>query len=78
MYCMFTHIMHQIESPTTTEQIQQLIASEEFLSLCLDCGYAKPCTRIVIEDKEDIIQIIALDYLVHRVQAEIDQIAEGL
>lgn len=44
----------------------------------MDCGYAKPYTRIVIEDKEDIIQIIALDYLVYRVQAEIDQIAEGL
>ena len=73
--CFFTG---QIESTTTTEQIQQMLSSEEFLTLCFECGYTKPWTRVSIEDKEDVIRIIALDHLVYRVHAEIDQLAEGL
>lgn len=77
VYTMFA-LLHQIESATTTEQLQELLSSEEFLSVCFECGYTKPHTQVSVEDKEDVIRIIALDYLVYRVQAEIDQLAEGL
>ena len=71
-------LSHRIASATMTKQMQELLSLEEFLSVCLERGYTKPWTQVSIEDKEDVIHIIALDYLVYRVQAEIDQLAEGL
>lgn len=75
--CIHTYTLHSLvichtKFITITEQLQQLISTEEFSSLCFDCGYIKPCTQVVIDDKDDIIRAIALDFLIYRGQAEID------
>lgn len=76
MHCLaLLCLILQIESAATTEDLRQLLSEDDFH---LDCGYTKPSVLVTLQDKEELIQIIALDYLVYRSQAEIDQLIEGL
>ena len=74
---MFNVSILQIESTTNTDELQQLLSEDDFL-FCLDSGYTKPLAHVTVQDKEEMIQIVALDYLVYRSQAETDQLIEGL
>lgn len=67
----------QIESATTTDDLRQMLSKDDFY---LDCGYTKPSVLVTLQDKKELTQVIALDYLVYiyRSQAETDQLTEGL
>lgn len=67
----------QIESATTTDELQQLLSKDDFL-FCLDSGYTKPSTLVTIHDKEELIQMVALDYLLYKSEAETNELMEGL
>ena len=56
----------------------QIVQSEDDFLLCLDSGYLKPSAQVFVQKKEKMLQIIALDYLVHKSQGETDQLIEGL
>ena len=73
--CIVVCLIFQIESATTTEGLRQMLSEDEFY---LDCGYTKPSVLVTLQDKKELTQVIALDYLVYRSQAETDQLAEGL
>ena len=67
------------------QQMQSMVCVEDFRTfaneICdviLDCGFTKPLSRLVISDKVDVVQSIALHHVILKTLGELSQFREGL
>ena len=66
----------QIDGATTTVELQSLVKLERF-DFRFNCGYTKPATNIVIDDKDPFIKAIWLHYAYFLPHAELQQLQKG-
>ena len=66
----------QIDGATTTVELQSLVKLERF-DFQFNCGYTKPATRILIDDKDPFIKAIWLHYTYFLPHAELQQLQKG-
>ena len=62
---------------SNTDKELQTVVDTNFSTL-LDRGVTKPSTSISLDDKMEIVQAVALHYVILWSKAELDQFAEGL
>lgn len=54
------------------------ICVEENYDEILDCGFTKPSSRLLITDKVDVVQSVALHHVILKTLGELSQFREGL
>lgn len=59
-------------------EFQSLLQSEGFANFLIDCGYCKPICNISLSDKDDILRMVTLHYLLFRISQETEQFVKGL
>lgn len=50
----------------------------ENYDMILDCGFTKPSSRLLITDKIDVVQSVALHHVILKTLGELSQFREGL
>ena len=67
----------QISECGSDLELRELLNSEDF-NFRFDCGFSKPSSTIMINEKETIISELSLHYIVLRVLGEIEQFVKGI
>ena len=70
------HIALQVQSATTTEQLQALLNGDDY-TFRFHCGYTKPSTLVSLDDKEEFARSIWLHFVLFQPHAELEQLRKG-
>ena len=78
VYTFSSYLIIQLDTATTDDQLQEVLAEPNVNEAVMSCGISKPISRLTIQNKEEVLKLLCLCDVLFDCKSAIDQFMNGL